>query len=238
MNLKYAALVACSVSLVPNIASAYYAAHMGRWTSRDPSGTHGKLGRDIMSGLESSGRFVARDALSPTISDHRIIAVGYLDGFNLYEYIHSTPPKGSDPSGLFSWPWPGNGQFCNNSKGCVMVWAGIDKGDDNFQILPPGGCTSYWKDHGDSVFDSYNGCWKKIPGGTTCQFNSDSQVGYYGCCRKSESETGAEPWRPIDCHKDENGNPKKRRPPRDKCEEYCNCNKALGTACVEYCMSQ
>ncbi len=102
-NLIRAAVVVCLLTLIPNIANAFYAAHMGRWTSRDPL-----VERIGGSGFMTGDSFVSRDG---RLFDSSIQSTGarntgaiwndgYVDGYNLYEYVGSGPLTGSDPSGL------------------------------------------------------------------------------------------------------------------------------------------
>ncbi len=124
-----ALVVALSTVVIPNVASAYYAAHMGRWTSRDPIAD--RIGGP--SGQESSvlpghmGRFTTRDAfggighiglgLMPGAESDQLSArerrpTGWMlrdpkagsasDFNNLYEYVLSNPLTHVDASGLQS----------------------------------------------------------------------------------------------------------------------------------------
>lgn len=81
-NFKHGLLVICSIALIPNISSAFYAAHMGRWTCRDPIAD--RIGT---SPLVDKGTFLPRDM------------AGYADGFNLYSYVSDSPLNFVDPSG-------------------------------------------------------------------------------------------------------------------------------------------
>jgi hypothetical protein len=116
MNLMRALLVVCSVVLIPNIASAYYAAHMGRWTSRDPFGQIGRIGTEMMPASQSAAGFVDRDRFDPMAD--------YYPGMNLYEYASSVPTVNTDPSGLIisatkcgnTWTHPNLGTACCGGK--------------------------------------------------------------------------------------------------------------------------
>lgn len=91
-NLVRAIIVACSAVLIPQIASAYYAAHMGRWTSRDPFGEIGRIAVESRPNPGTSGDFLARDSFDPLGAYH--------DGMNLYQYVQSDPLNEVDPDGL------------------------------------------------------------------------------------------------------------------------------------------
>jgi hypothetical protein len=83
-------------AVIPNIASAYYAAHMGRFTSRDPFGEVMRIGAGTPTDSGTGIGFIARDRFSST--------PGYQDGMNLYEYVRSTPTIALDPSGQLVHP--------------------------------------------------------------------------------------------------------------------------------------
>lgn len=91
-RLSRLALIGLAIVLIPNITSAYYAAHMGRWTSRDPYGQIGRVRSETVSGFQANAAFLSRDRLDPTAEYH--------DGMNLYEYVQSDPVSTSDPFGL------------------------------------------------------------------------------------------------------------------------------------------
>ena len=110
-------LVVCAVVLIPNIGSAYYAAHMGRWTSRDPMADRIEGSR-----LTNSGAVLPRDV--PVYDGGTVVSMtpswdqgpqeyGYTDGYNLYQYVRSNPTAHTDPTGLippgYDTPWPGIG---------------------------------------------------------------------------------------------------------------------------------
>jgi hypothetical protein len=87
------ALVAACLSLsIAEQAFAYYAAHMGRWTTRDPNGEIGRFGMETPPDGGMAVGFVDRDR-------HDVMAQ-YNDGMNLYEYVQSSPTLLTDPSGL------------------------------------------------------------------------------------------------------------------------------------------
>jgi hypothetical protein len=95
MNAKRFSLtlvVACVCFNVAGQASAYYAAHMGRWLTRDSAGENGRLEMIAASGHGSSTSFIVRDEFD--------LAVQYNDGMNLYQYVQSSPTRATDPLGL------------------------------------------------------------------------------------------------------------------------------------------
>jgi hypothetical protein len=101
-NLTCTLVVAFSAVLIPNIASAFYAAHMGSWTSRDPYAE--VMWRTGMTKAPEVGaRFFARDRYNPTAAYH--------DGMNLYEYVRSSPVKYTDAQGT-KITCIGNSGFC------------------------------------------------------------------------------------------------------------------------------
>lgn len=91
VNLMRALVVTCSTILIPNIASAFYAAHMGRWTSRDSFGEDTRMGMESPPDAGLRLGFISRDRFDST--------PGYQDGMNLYQYARSTPTNALDPSG-------------------------------------------------------------------------------------------------------------------------------------------
>jgi hypothetical protein len=104
MNLMRNAVVACFVALVPNIASAFYAAHMGRWASRDPIADRiggsqlpniiAILPRDMH--VYDDGTIRMGTSHAAQFGD----GAGFGDSYNLYEYVRSAPTIAVDPSGL------------------------------------------------------------------------------------------------------------------------------------------
>lgn len=97
-----AMLVVAAITVVPSTASAYYAAHMGRFTSRDPFGEAMRIGVGIPN--DSGIGFIVRDQIDP--------AANYHDGMNLYQYTMSNPIVRTDPSGQYftappGYPYPG-----------------------------------------------------------------------------------------------------------------------------------
>ena len=111
VHLKRSLLVFCSVALTPNVASAFYAAQMGRWTSRDPHGDMKRRGMEATPYAVSQMGFVERDQFDPMSQYH--------DGMNLYQYVQSNPVNNLDAFGLamyrpspaskpsppIPWPW-------------------------------------------------------------------------------------------------------------------------------------
>jgi hypothetical protein len=94
MNLTRTFVVALSAVLIPNMAHAFYAAHMGRFTTRDPFGEMLRIGSEVFPPSSSVGLqpgFIARDQFRFT--------PGYADGYNLYQYVQSDPIMRFDPSG-------------------------------------------------------------------------------------------------------------------------------------------
>jgi hypothetical protein len=88
-------LVATCLALsVASQASAYYAAHMGRFTSRDPNGEIGRFGMEVPPDSGMAMGFVDRDQFDPMAQ--------YDDGMNLYQYVGSSPAMFTDPSGLLT----------------------------------------------------------------------------------------------------------------------------------------
>ncbi len=128
MNLMRVMLVACSAILIPNVASAYYAAHMGRWTSRDPIADRiggpssqepsafpgymgryttrdpfdeiGRIGTDMLPSAENE-QFSLSERRPPR-GMPRIRIAGTGSDVNLYEYALDNPLRYVDPSGLQS----------------------------------------------------------------------------------------------------------------------------------------
>jgi RHS repeat-associated protein len=96
-----------------------------------------------MSGL--TGRFLTRDPIGFKGSP-----------FDLYEYCGSSPMRNTDPTGKTWWPWPGNGQVCNQMDRCVLVWSDTT----GYVALRPGACTSRWSDDADYVWK--DGKWYKV----------------------------------------------------------------------------
>ncbi len=87
------ALVVAAISLsAAQEASAYYAAHMGRFTSRDPAGEVGRFGGGMPPSAGVAMGFVDRGRYGPMAA--------YDDGMNLYQYVRSTPTMMVDPHGL------------------------------------------------------------------------------------------------------------------------------------------
>jgi hypothetical protein len=148
VNRMLALLVVNSVVLIPNVASAFYAAHMGRWTTRDPYGEIGRMGAEMKPAMRIGTGFVSRDAFDPTKTYH--------DGMNLYQYVQSAPTTKTDPQGLHpdtGIPWFGPGAdawrdrppsdcFENCLKANGVGWAiGVGIGTTpvvSLPIKPPG----------------------------------------------------------------------------------------------------
>ncbi len=115
-NLIRAAVVVCLLTLIPNIANAFYAAHMGRWTSRDPLSE--RLG--VGSPLHAGNTFVDRDSVRNFSAPQQAAIIDSsteMQMRNLYEYCHGNPVVGDDPSGLFD-PFFGwnYGNYCGYNK--------------------------------------------------------------------------------------------------------------------------
>lgn len=100
INRVRALVVVFLVVLLPNIASAFYAAHMGRWTSRDPRA-------DRIGGPQFAmeGTFLSRDMHS---SDNDMLLAPttywksgseYNGDTNLYQYADGSPLVRLDPYG-------------------------------------------------------------------------------------------------------------------------------------------
>lgn len=83
---------ACLNFTIAGQASAYHAAHMGRFTSRDPAGELGRMGIGIPPDPGTAMGLIERDEYDPM--------AGYKDGMNLYQYAKSAPTVNTDPSGL------------------------------------------------------------------------------------------------------------------------------------------
>jgi hypothetical protein len=87
MNAKrfsLALVVACLMLSVAEQASAYYAAHIGRWLTRDPNGEIGRMGVEAQHDSQMTMGFVDRDQFDPLAQ--------YQDGMNLYAaYLHLAP---------------------------------------------------------------------------------------------------------------------------------------------------
>jgi hypothetical protein len=98
-------LVACLCLSVAEQASAYYAAHMGRFMSRDPKGEIGRFGTGLPHDSGMATGFIDRGQFD---------SMGqYSDGMNLYQYVGGSPISNFDPSGLseisnpdIGQPWP------------------------------------------------------------------------------------------------------------------------------------
>jgi hypothetical protein len=93
MNAKrfsLALVVACLMLSVAEQASAYYAAHIGRWLTRDPNGEIGRMGVEAQHDSQMTMGFVDRDQFDPLAQ--------YQDGMNLYAAYFA--PGAVDPFGL------------------------------------------------------------------------------------------------------------------------------------------
>jgi hypothetical protein len=105
MNKRFctAVVALCFALSVAERASAYYAAHMGRFMSRDPGyGPSDRIGSNGgLLDLPATTRWLSRDDRLDTgeISDALKLS-GYIDGFNLYQYAGGAPANRSDPMGL------------------------------------------------------------------------------------------------------------------------------------------
>lgn len=91
-RLSLTLVVACLCLSVAEQASAYYAAHMGRFTSRDPNGEIGRFAMEMPPDAGISVGLVDRDQFDPMAA--------YDDGLNLYQYVQSRPVDEIDPMGL------------------------------------------------------------------------------------------------------------------------------------------
>lgn len=101
--IRRALLVAYLAVLIPNAASAYYAAHMGRFTSRDPAAQVGfRIGSHNVAAIPRQ-----RTVDFPIKYSGLERSGGYVEGHNLYEYVRSGPVKATDPSGLWETFPPG-----------------------------------------------------------------------------------------------------------------------------------
>ncbi len=106
----------CLALSVVDQASAYYAAHMGRFTSRDPAGEVGRFGTGMPPDSRIGMAFVDRDQFDPMAQYH--------DGMNLYQYGMSNPTGRIDPTGLESFYvcerdiGPGGGKGDATARGC------------------------------------------------------------------------------------------------------------------------
>ncbi len=205
-------------------ASAYYASVQGRFISRDPINSAdqsnaiiavyprteqippvvGSIAMRVGTGvgnLQSQGRTVKQDPIKET---------PYVDGMNLYQYVHSNPIIYVDPSGLIGWPWPLNSRVCNKSSDmCLITWSD----STGYSLLKPGQCTSYWRDHGDFAY--WNGYWYKCRGGYTCSID-DREISEY------PDDPNYLPPIDRDSVKD-NWHPKP--PSEGLCKQYCDCNE-------------
>jgi hypothetical protein len=85
-------LILCSYFLIPNIANAFYATHLGRWTSRDPG-----LAQSARIGAVSTAPIGAPGAPALQFSSPY-----QDDGPNLYQYVRSNPILLTDPSGRYA----------------------------------------------------------------------------------------------------------------------------------------
>jgi hypothetical protein len=96
LNRTRLVLVVSSVVLFPNLADAFYAPHMGRWTSRDSYGEGARMGMELPPAPGLRPEFISKDRFVST--------PGYQDGMNLYQYARSTPTSSLDPSGQLVHP--------------------------------------------------------------------------------------------------------------------------------------
>jgi hypothetical protein len=148
-NPMRALLIVCSVVLIPNIASAYYAAHMGRWTSRDPFGEIGRIGVEARPNPGTNGDFLARDRFDPMGAYH--------DGMNLYQYVRSKPVNAVDPSGLGNLRWPFNSRICNSCD-TKPLWVCCSGSRGCLATVGCDGCSKrcWWTDPGDECATQCN----------------------------------------------------------------------------------
>jgi hypothetical protein len=112
MNAKRLSLLLIGMCLSLSIAeqaSAYYAAHVGRWISRDPTGEVGQSEEAMPPELGST--------VSSIVSDESALMHQYSDGMNLYQYVQSVPTANMDPTG-------GQGHF----KRCGGQWISYPQG--------------------------------------------------------------------------------------------------------------
>jgi hypothetical protein len=225
-NLLRILVVAISTVLIPNIASAFYAPHMGRFTSRDPYGDIVRMGTETPPNAGTGASFIDRDQFDPSETYH--------DGMNLYEYVNSNPTFFTDPSGLSKW-FPG--RVCNRCKDkCALIATtdpkpGVGTGQ-TFIVLPPGKCgLGNVTDDDDFVYQ--DGKWHKVGVG-------DSEV-------QCDEDGNQELWDPFDPWVPEC--PPRRIPPNEKkpgyfpnnqpqldgaCKALCKCNGG-GPDCVSKC---
>src|SRR3989304_2041055 len=138
-------MVACSMILIPNIADAYYAAHMGRFTNRDPVSM--RIGMERSLPVEITVGFLSREPATgaAVIADRRY---GYPDGFNLYNYVRNAPIGSLDPFGEQFSPLPGTGIYygmpiCNTDP-CDDIGIGdiIDEAEKRRGSRGPGDMSS------------------------------------------------------------------------------------------------
>jgi hypothetical protein len=105
--------VAFLVALLPSISSAFYAAHMGRFTTRDPFAD-----RISVATIPDGSSIVSRDIIPHSFSVQTEVPTANKSTeeqtHNLYEYTGGNPVIRSDPSGLF-FGW-GYGNYCGWSR--------------------------------------------------------------------------------------------------------------------------
>jgi hypothetical protein len=146
-------VVAFPMVLIPNIASAFYAPHMGRFTSRDPVAQSPRIGGKTPQSPTDLGEFVSRAeprSRSSVVAEPR---VGYVDGFNLYNYVHNMPNIALDPSGaMMVCCGDVRGNSCERSfRHCELTNGQTGRKNEK--------CYPVWQD---------NDCKRKLDDGTPC----------------------------------------------------------------------
>ena len=167
--------------LAADTAEAFYHSGMGRFINRDPSGQGVITHRPTMATshqIPPGGEFLERDPSGDSPDAQ------YADGMNLYQYVASSPPNYSDPSGLFLFGGIGNPGFNGGSGWSPGGKSSPDVGPVTSLPSNSPECDEY------ACSDSYAGANARC----FCKCAGDSPWANYvrGCLRKLYEE-GATP---------------------------------------------